>query len=97
VSIRLIFRVHAIERMYQRGITEADVREILAGGETIEAYPDDAPYPSRLVLGWCHGRPLHVVVADNTDEHQGIVITVYEPEPRYWDSGFRQRRRPWNA
>jgi hypothetical protein len=49
---RLIFRVHALQRMFQRRITEADVREILQVGEVIESYPDDTPYPSRLILGF---------------------------------------------
>ena len=83
--------------MFQRGITEADVREILTAGETIERYSGDTPYPSRLVLGWCRGRPLHVVVADNAEVQETIVITVYEPDPRLWEPEFRRRRRPWNA
>jgi len=40
---RLVFRVHALRRMFQRRISEADVREVLATGETIEAYPADTP------------------------------------------------------
>ena len=45
---RLIFRVHAVRRMFERGISEEDVRAVLATGETIESYPSDTPYP-RLV------------------------------------------------
>ena len=52
MAARLVFRVHAVQRMSERGITERDVREILSAGETIEEYPDDTPYASRLVLGW---------------------------------------------
>ncbi len=47
--MRLVFRVHAVERMFGRGISEEDVRHALANGEEIESYPEDAPYPSRLV------------------------------------------------
>jgi hypothetical protein len=90
----VVFRVHAIQRMFQRGVTEMDVREILATGETIETYLDDTPYPSRLVLGWCRGRPLHVVVADNAVAQETVVITVYEPDPDQWEGGFRRRRQP---
>jgi hypothetical protein len=49
---RLVFRLHAVQRMFQRAISEIDVSAVLATGETIETYPDDTPYPSRLVLGW---------------------------------------------
>ena len=80
--------------MFERQIDVADVREILTNGETIEAYSQDTPYPSRLVLGWCRGRPLHVVVADNAEAQETIVITVYEPDPGRWQPGFRQRRQP---
>lgn len=91
---RLVFRVHAIERMFEREVGVGDVREILTNGETIETYPEDTPYPSRLVLGWYRGRPLHVVVADNVEAQETIVITVYEPDPGQWEPGFRQRRQP---
>jgi hypothetical protein len=89
---RLIFRVHAIQRMFQRRVTVEDVRQILATGETIENYPDDTPYPSRLVLGRLGSRALHVVFAENKAMREIIVVTVYEPDPDRWDSDFRRRR-----
>ena len=79
--------------MFQREINEQDVREVLATGETIETYPDDIPYPSRLVLGWRGLRPLHVVVADNSAAQERIVITVYEPNAQQWELEFRRRRQ----
>jgi hypothetical protein len=42
--------------MFQRGISMEGVKLALTTGEIIEEYPDDKPYPSRLVLGWCGGR-----------------------------------------
>ena len=90
---RLVFRVHAISRMFQRRISKDDVRHVLATGETIETYPKDTPYPSRLVLGWCQSRPVHVVVADNAENQETIVITVYEPDVTEWESDFRRRKR----
>ena len=93
VSRRLVFRVHAIQRMYQRGIGEPAVRHAISTGEIIEDYPDDTPYPSRLVLGWHGRRPLHVVVADNADDKENIVITVYEPDLTEWESDFKTRRK----
>jgi len=62
--------------MFARGISTADVETALASGQTIEEYPMDKPYPSRLVLGWIHGRPLHVVVAENRRDGETIVITA---------------------
>lgn len=48
---RVIFRVHALTRMFERRISVADVRAVVAEGEVIQAYPDDKPYPSKLLLG----------------------------------------------
>jgi len=87
------FRVHAVQRMFQRHVTVEDVRNALDGGEELEAYPKDQPYPSRLVLGWRGSRPLHVLVAQNVADDETIIITVYEPDPFLWDASFRRRRR----
>jgi hypothetical protein len=90
---KLVFRVHAISRMFERRIAEEEVRTTLEGGETIESYPNDTPYPSRLMLGWAAGRPIHVVAADNRQDDEVIVITVYEPDPALWEPGFRRRKQ----
>lgn len=89
---RFVFRVHAIQRMYQRDISEPEVRYVIATGETVADYPDDTPYPSRLVLGWSGRRPIHVVVADNVDDQENIVITAYEPDPAEWELDFKRRK-----
>lgn len=89
----LVFRVHAIQRMYQRNISDDAVRAVLVTGETIEGYPDDTPYPSRLMLGWQGLRPLHVVVADNADDQVSIIITAYEPDPSEWEADFKRRKQ----
>jgi hypothetical protein len=78
--------------MFERGITVTDVRTAIETGQTIELYPDDTPYPSRLVLGVSDARTLHVVIADRSDANEIIVITAYEPDPALWDPGFRRRK-----
>ena len=89
---RLLFRVHAIQRMFQRGLGERDIHQVLENGEVIEEYPDDQPYPSRLVVGWSRSRPIHVVAANNQDDHEVVVITVYEPDLSHWEPDFRTRK-----
>jgi hypothetical protein len=79
--------------MFERGISDDDVRHALANGETIEDYPDDTPFPSRLVLVWRGPRPLHVVVATDPQAGEDIVVSVYEPSLDQWGPGFRKRRR----
>ncbi|AET65048.1 DUF4258 domain-containing protein [Methanothrix harundinacea] len=49
----LIFRIHAVERMFERDISVEDVRRVLLEGAVIEGYPEDTPFPSCLIFGWC--------------------------------------------
>ncbi|MCH8061937.1 MAG: DUF4258 domain-containing protein, partial [Chloroflexi bacterium] len=69
------------------------VVRVVRTGEIIEEYPDDSPYPSRLVLGMQGLRPIHVVVADNMEDRILLVITVYEPDSSQWTRDFRRRLR----
>ncbi len=88
----LIFRVHALQRMFSREISDENVRYVIKKGEVIEDYPTDTPYPSKLILGWIGARPIHVVIAENKHQKELIIITVYEPSIDKWENGFRRRR-----
>ena len=90
--MRLVFRSHAIRRMFERDVSIEEVRAVVSSGEVVEDYPDDVPYPSRLLLGSSGGRPLHVVAAFNPAEDEIVVVTVYEPDPAQWEPGSRRRR-----
>jgi len=79
--------------MFERRISEDEVRRVVIGGETIESYPNDRPYPSRLILGWNGSRPLHVVAAENAPAQETIIVTVYQPEGTEWQAGFKRRKR----
>lgn len=85
------FSVHATKRMFERSISVDDVIEMIEHGEMIEDYPTDWPYPSRLLLAWFGGRPLHAVIAENAGANELIVVTLYEPDPAKWDSEFKRR------
>ena len=92
-SDKIVFRVHALQRMFQRQIGSEDVRRALDEGEVVADYPEDKPYPSKLVLGHAGSRPLHIVVAYNKADNEKIVVTVYEPEPGKWDADFRRKKK----
>jgi len=77
--------------MFERKISAEEVRYVLETGEVIEEYPDDTSYPSHLIVGCYKGRLIHVVAADNFDEKEIIVITVYEPDTSEWDPDCRKR------
>ncbi|MHB1532130.1 DUF4258 domain-containing protein [Acidithiobacillus sp.] len=86
------FSRHALQRMFERAISENDILDVLEKGETVEEYANDIPYPSHLLLSRSAGRPLHVVAAQDPDSGFCIVITVYIPDPAQWDETFTRRR-----
>ena len=92
-QFRLVFRVHAIQRMFQWRISEEEVKQGVATGETIDTYPTDKPLPSRLILGWSGSRPIHVVAADDALAQETIIVTVYQPDIQEWESEFKRRKR----
>lgn len=89
---RVVFSGHAIQRMFERGISRDDVLAVIAHSEVIAEYADDKPYPSRLLLGSVGARPLHVVLASDDAAALCIVVTVYEPALEHWSGNFRTRK-----
>ena len=90
---KLIFRIHALQRMFSRSISDEEVRFVVEKGEVIENYENDTPYPSKLILGKFGLKNLHVVAAVNDADKEIIIITVYEPDPHLWDNNFKTRRQ----
>lgn len=88
----IVFSGHAFAQMFARNISVAEVEHVVRHGETVQEYPDDSPFPSRLLLGFSRGRPLHVVAAIDTSAGWCIVVTAYVPDPQKWDSEYRERR-----
>jgi len=88
------FSGHVIRRMFERSIGQADVLEVVSSGETISEYPDDTPYPSRLLLGSPQGEALHVVAAFDQETGTVHIITAYRPNPSLWSDDCRTRRSP---
>ncbi|MBI3209940.1 MAG: DUF4258 domain-containing protein [Candidatus Solibacter usitatus] len=89
---RLVLSGHAIRRMFERGIGLDDLREAVSNGETVGEYPDDLPFPSRLILAFVNRRPIHVVVALVAEAATCIVVTVYEPNSSRWNDDYKTRR-----
>ncbi|SMP86928.1 protein of unknown function [Epsilonproteobacteria bacterium SCGC AD-308-P11] len=89
--MNFIYRLHAIERMFERDISEIEVKDAVLNGTTIEEYADDKPYPSFLCLKHTDNKVIHVVYAVDKD-NSFIVITVYEPDPAIWNDDFKTKR-----
>jgi hypothetical protein len=88
----LIFRVHAIQRMFERNISVKQVAQILQSGETVEDYSAEMSEPSQLILGFQGKRPIHLVTSENPVTHEITIITVYIPNPKKWNKDFKSRR-----
>ena len=89
---KTIFRVHAVQRMFERGVSVKKVLGVIQTGETIEDYSTEMPEPSHLILGSQGKRPFHVVTSENPQENQITVITVYLPDPNKWNKDSKSRR-----
>jgi len=90
----IIFSRHALMQMFARSISKDQVVEVIKNGEIITDYPDDNPYPSKLLLDFIDDeQPLHVVLGYDVDGSKCIVITAYQPDLKIWESDFKTRRK----
>ena len=88
----LLFRIHAVQRMFERNISVKKVSQALQSGETIEDYSAEMSEPSRLILGFQGKRPFHIVTSENSEAKEITIITVYVPDPNKWNKEFRTRK-----
>jgi hypothetical protein len=88
----ILFRVHALQRMFERGVSIKAISQSLASGKTIEDYSSEMPEPSRLILSFQGQRPFHVVASENREENMTTIITVYIPHPEKWNKDLKGRR-----
>ncbi len=86
------FSQHAIQRMFERDIDEKDILQVIKNGEEIKDYPNDSPYPSKLILGYVKNIPIHIVIAINKEDKCGIIITTYIPTEKVWCDNFKRRK-----
>ena len=82
---KILWTQHCLQRMQERDISRADVKNGIATGEIIEDYPDDFPNPSCLIFGYnVNGRILHIVAGcDNINIY---IITAYYPDTKKFES-----------
>ena len=89
---KVTYKLHAVEQMFKRNITQPEVELVIKNGETIAEYPNDKPYPSILRLAYINERPIHIVVAqDETGEC--FVVPAYEPSIFLWETDFKTKKR----
>ncbi len=91
---QVVFSGHAVQRMFERGISKSDVLAVIASGEVIAEYLDDEPLPSYLILGFMEGHRVDIVVGVAHLTQTGYLITAYTPDLSLWNSDFKTRRAP---
>jgi hypothetical protein len=88
----IIFRVHALQRMFERKISEKNIRLALEAGDIIEDNSGEMLEPGKLILGYQGRRPFHLVTSENRELDEVTIITVYIPDPNQWNKDYRTRR-----
>ena len=87
----VIFSLHVLKRLQERGILRKDVIHAIYTGEIIEHYPTDFPYPSCLVMGYTiENDLLHVVCGCNREIVK--IITAYRPSGDKFESDLKTRK-----
>ncbi len=88
---RIKWSTHCLERMQERDISRADVKNCISKGEIIEDYPDDFPHPSCLIFGYTvKNKVIHVVVG--TDGEYVCIITAYFPNTEKFETDLKTRK-----
>ena len=90
--IKILYRAHAVQRMFEREISPVKVRKALEAEDMIEDYSSEMPEPSRLIMGFQGKRPFHVVTSENPEVNEITVVTVYLPDSNKWKKDFRTRK-----
>jgi len=88
----ILFRAHAVQRMFEREISPIKVRKALEAADVIEDYSAEMPEPSRLIMGFQGKRPFHVVTSENPEVDKITVVTVYIPDANKWKKDYRSRK-----
>lgn len=90
---RILFLPHAVRQMLKpdRMITTKDVRRVIANGEVIEDYPEDASGHSCLIIGITTDRSIHVVCSPK--EEYLTIITAYVPNKQDWEDNYKKRKK----
>ena len=88
----IIYKLHAVEQMFARNITQQEVEYVINQGETIASYPTDKPYPSVLRLGFVNRLPIHVVIAQD-EQGECYIVTAYELNVFLWNTAFKTKKK----
>ena len=90
---KIEWRKHALQRMLERDISRANVKEVIVKGEMIQDYESDKPFPSALFYKMINKTPIHVTVALDEEQNKVHIITAYEPSLDVFENDFKTRKK----
>ena len=83
-------KLHALQRINERGLLPSEVREALLECYVVEDYPEDKRGHSCLVWGKTgKGQDLHLVCGLTGETVW--VVTIYEPDQGKWETPLKRR------
>jgi len=91
VITNAVYSDHALRRMDERVVTEADIMGAVLTGSIIEEKLHHKPDPKCLVCGrTLDGRYLHIPLTDEISS--ATIITVYWPDDNKWKENYTVRK-----
>jgi uncharacterized protein DUF4258 len=86
---------HGFDELEDDAILAVDVVDGIVAAIAVEDYPDRDRGASVLALQHdANDDAIHVVWALPAGERRpAVLVTAYRPDPSYWDSDFKQRKR----
>ena len=83
---------HAYDKLWALDCTFAEFEVALERAIVIEesALVESSLKELILTVEWKH--PLHVVVVVDSIRREERIVTVYQPNPRFWSPDYRRRR-----
>ncbi|PIP77395.1 MAG: hypothetical protein COW85_09200 [Ignavibacteria bacterium CG22_combo_CG10-13_8_21_14_all_37_15] len=86
------FSSHALKQMFARKISVIEAISVAREGEIVAEYPEDNPFPSFLLFKMIDNRPIHAVLAVDSENKFCIFVTLYEPTLEIWMNDYKTRR-----
>lgn len=92
---KMLWSRHAISKLQSEGLRRKEVESALSNCEVIEDYPWlTRRLPDCLVLAFTsNGSPIHAVVALDEPNDRIFIVTVYRPDEKRWENGWKTRRK----
>lgn len=88
---KMIWTIHIVRKLQERGIYREGVIEAINNGQIIEQYPNDYPHPSCLISGKDRNNvPLHAVIG--YDGKMLYMITAYTPDNVHFVNNYNKRK-----